>query len=216
MRRRSPTSRAHPGRSWFELPPPSVAASLPISPCAASMVLFNLVGHELMCLATGVDSDHVPLTDAIAHVPRRPVCLGRAPLSKSQRGSRRQRARVAIGRAPGGSRLGRARTLSLVQPRRRGAAAHRRRRLARLTRPASRQCRPPALRCDSSRCRLERDLHLLKELERAIAELDCTLLRLGGGDLRVKVLVMPPGVDTSRALALLAALGDIHRFQHGS
>lgn len=65
------------------------------------------------------------------------------------------------------------------------------------------------------RAALERDLHLLQELERAIAELDHVLYRAGGGDPRVKLLVTLPGIDVTCAVALLAALGDIRRFRDG-
>src|SRR5262249_52827554 len=44
------------------------------------------------------------------------------------------------------------------------------------------------------RAAMVRDLHLLDELERAIAELDQVLFRLGGADVRIKVLITLPGV----------------------
>jgi transposase len=65
------------------------------------------------------------------------------------------------------------------------------------------------------RAALGRDLHLLDELERAIAELDQALFRLAGGDPRIKLLITLPGIDVACAQSLLAALGDLSRFGDG-
>jgi len=65
------------------------------------------------------------------------------------------------------------------------------------------------------RAALARDMHLLDELERAIGELDQALFRLAGEDPRIKLLITLPGVDVACAQSLLAALGDLSRFNDG-
>lgn len=65
------------------------------------------------------------------------------------------------------------------------------------------------------RAALKRDLHLLDELDLAIAELEQRLLCAGASDPRLKLLITLPAVDVTCAQALLAALGDIHRFRDG-
>ena len=66
------------------------------------------------------------------------------------------------------------------------------------------------------RATLARDLHLLEEFDRAIADLDHTLYRVGGNDPRLKLLVTLPCVDVVCAQTLLAALGDVRRFHDGA
>ena len=65
------------------------------------------------------------------------------------------------------------------------------------------------------RAALVRDLHLLDELEHAIAELDKALFWLAGADARIKLLITLPGVDVACAQTMLAALGDLSRFADG-
>ena len=65
------------------------------------------------------------------------------------------------------------------------------------------------------RAALRRDLHLLDQLERAIAEIDRTLFQLAGADPRIKLLITLPGVDIACAQTMLAALGDLSRFDDG-
>src|SRR5439155_3776053 len=65
------------------------------------------------------------------------------------------------------------------------------------------------------RAAVRRDLHLLAELETAIAELEERLLLAGGTDPRLKLLVTIPGVSLVCAQTLLAALGELDRFQDG-
>jgi transposase len=65
------------------------------------------------------------------------------------------------------------------------------------------------------RATLSRELHLLEEVDKGIAELERTLYRLGGDDPRLKVVVTLPNVDVVCAQTMLAALGDIRRFRDG-
>jgi transposase len=65
------------------------------------------------------------------------------------------------------------------------------------------------------RAALKRDLHLLDELDLAIAELERRLLHAGASDPRLKLLITLPAVDVTCAQGLLAALGDIRRFRDG-
>jgi transposase len=65
--------------------------------------------------------------------------------------------------------------------------------------------------------RLTVDLHLrlLEAVERELAELEVKLMRLAYENERVKLLMTLPGVAHGVALTLLAALGDLSRFQDG-
>ncbi len=65
------------------------------------------------------------------------------------------------------------------------------------------------------RAALRRDLHLLDELEHAVAEVDRMLFRLAGEDPRIKLLITLPGVDVACAQTILGALGDLSRFADG-
>ncbi len=65
------------------------------------------------------------------------------------------------------------------------------------------------------RAALARDLHLLAELETAVADLEERLLVVGGTDPRLKLLVTMPGVNVVCAQTLLAALGELGRFRDG-
>jgi transposase len=62
---------------------------------------------------------------------------------------------------------------------------------------------------------VDSDLRLLRAVEEEIAALDRFLAAKGYHEPRVKLLMTLPGVDVTVALALLAALGDLGRFQDG-
>jgi transposase len=63
---------------------------------------------------------------------------------------------------------------------------------------------------------VDSDLRLLTALEGEIAAVDQVLAQKGYSDERVKLLMTLPGVNVLIAQALLAAFGDINRFQDGA
>jgi len=65
------------------------------------------------------------------------------------------------------------------------------------------------------RAAIQRDLHLLDEVEAGIAEIEQRIFTSGGPDRRLKLLITLPGVDVLCAQTLLAALGDVSRFPDG-
>jgi transposase len=65
---------------------------------------------------------------------------------------------------------------------------------------------------NDGRAAIDSDLRLLDRLDLEIAQLDAELVRRGYQDDRLKLLLTLPGVDVTAAQALLAALGDVHRF----
>ncbi|MBV9581431.1 MAG: IS110 family transposase [Chloroflexi bacterium] len=65
------------------------------------------------------------------------------------------------------------------------------------------------------RAAIQRDLHLLDEVEAGVAELEQRIFTSGGADRRLKLLITLPGVDVLCAQTLLAALGDVSRFPDG-
>jgi transposase len=66
---------------------------------------------------------------------------------------------------------------------------------------------------DETRAALARDLRLLDQIQRELDALDHSLAQLAYQQHRVKLLMTLPGVDYTTAIALLAAWGDISRFQ---
>jgi len=68
---------------------------------------------------------------------------------------------------------------------------------------------------ESSKRQIQSDLRLLTLTQAELAEHDRILVQSAWSDPRVKLLITMPGVDVTVALAILAALGNIDRFQDG-
>jgi transposase len=66
---------------------------------------------------------------------------------------------------------------------------------------------------EDGRLAIDSELRLLEAVEREIGELDLRLSRLGYSDARLKLLMTIPGVSLNVGMSLLAAWGDISRFE---
>ncbi|MHC4469563.1 MAG: IS110 family RNA-guided transposase, partial [Planctomycetota bacterium] len=69
---------------------------------------------------------------------------------------------------------------------------------------------------EEGRMMIDSDLRVIESFDREIALLDDLLVKRAYADPRARLLVTLPGVDLHVAVALLAALGDIHRFPSGA